>query len=115
MKIAIKFGDNDFYNCFYGILETIKNAECWNNNITRDKEKLCKIINQISYGIYLLYQNSFEYNEEKDGNLCERTKNYLQITSDKILIDEEVDTYLKEINWDNSETFILINNEITTN
>lgn len=27
MKIAIKFGDNDFYNCFYGILETIKNAE----------------------------------------------------------------------------------------
>lgn len=106
MKIAIKFGDNDFYNCFYGILETIKNARKWNDKVTKNKEELCKIINEISYGLYLLYQNSFEYNEEKSGELCSRTKEYLQITPDQILIDEEVVTYLQEVEWDNSEVFV---------
>lgn len=106
MKIAIKFGDNDFYNCFYGVLETIKNARKWNEKVTEDKELLCKIINEISYGTYLLYQNSFEYNEEKSGELCERTRKYLQITPDQILLNEEVTEYLKESDWDNSETYI---------
>lgn len=106
MKIAIKFGDNDFYNCFYGVLETIKNAKKWNDRVTENKEELCKIINEISYGLYLLYQNSFEYNEEKSGELCNRTKVYLQITPDQILINEEVVKYLEEVEWDNSQTFV---------
>ena len=106
MKIAIKFGDNDFYNCFYGVLETIKNARKWNDNVTEDKKKLCKIINEISYGLYLLYQNSFEYNEEKSGNICKRTKEYLQITPDQILINDEVTKYLSEVEWDNSDTYL---------
>lgn len=106
MKIAIKFGDNDFYNCFYGVLETIKNAREWNKKVTEDKELLCKIINEISYGTYLLYQNSFEYDKEKSGELCERTKKYLQITPAQILLNEEVTEYLKENNWGNSETYI---------
>lgn len=106
MKIAIKFGDNDFYNCFYGVLETIKNARKWNNKVTENKEELCKIINEISYGLYLLYQNSFEYNEEKSGELFNRTKKYLQITPDQILLNEEVVKYLQEVEWDNSDTFI---------
>lgn len=106
MKIAIKFGDNDFYNCFYGVLETIKNARNWNNKLTENKEELCKIINEISYGVYLLYQNSFEYNDEKSGNVCDRTKKWLQITPDRILVNEEVTKYLKEVEWDNSETYV---------
>ena len=106
MKIAIKFCDNDFYQCFYGVLETIKNARKWNDKVTMDKDQLCKIINEISYGIYLLYQNSFEYNEEESGNLSTKTKLYLEITSDQILLNEEVTKYLNETEWDNSETFI---------
>lgn len=106
MKIAIKFYDNDFYQCFYGVLETIKNARKWNDKVTMDKDQLCKIINEISYGIYLLYQNSFEYNEEESGNLSTKTKLYLEITSDQILLNEEVTKYLNETEWDNSETFI---------
>ncbi len=106
MKIAIKFGDNDFYNCFYGVLETIKNARKWNDKVTEDKEQLCKIINEISYGLYLLYQNSFEYNNEKSGELDNHTKQYLQITPDQILINEEVVKYLQEVEWDNSETYV---------
>lgn len=106
MEIAIKFGDNDFYNCFYGVLETIKNARKWNDKVTEDKEQLCKIINEISYGLYLLYQNSFEYNNEKSGELDNHTKQYLQITPDQILINEEVVKYLQEVEWDNSETYV---------
>ena len=106
MKIAIKFGDNDFYNCFYGVLETIKNARKWNDKVTEDKEQLCKIINEISYGLYLLYQNSFEYNNEKSGELDNHTKQYLQITPDQILINEEVVEYLQEVEWDNSDTYV---------
>ena len=110
MKIAIKFGDNDFYNCFYGVLETIKNARKWNDNVTEDKEKLCNIINEISYGLYLLYQNSFEYNQEKSGILCSHTKKNLQIKPDQILINEEVSKYLLEVEWDNSDTYIFDSN-----
>ena len=106
MKIAIKFGDNDFYNCFYGILETIKNARKWNDNVTENKDELCNIINEISYGLYLLYQNSFEYNEEINGTLNAKTKGYLQIRPDQILINEEVVKYLEEVEWDNSDTYI---------
>jgi hypothetical protein len=106
MKIAIKFGDNDFYNCFYGVLETIKNAIKWNDKVTTDREQLCKIINEISYGLYLLYQNSFEYNEEKSGDLHPRTKEYLKITPDQILINDEVVNYLSGIEWANSEVYV---------
>ncbi len=106
MKIAIKFGDNDFFNCFYGILETIKNAREWNNETTECKDELCKIINEISYGIYLLYQNSFKYNKESTGESCEDTKNYLKIKPEQILINKEVDAYLLLNDWDNGETFI---------
>ena len=107
MKIAIKFGDNDFYNCFSGVLKTILEAHKWTESLPKDKTLLCKIINEISYGCYLLYQNQFKYNEEKSGELCERTKQYLQITPERILLDKEVDEYLAEVDWDNSETFIL--------
>lgn len=108
MKIAIKFGDNDFYTCFYGILETIKNARKFNDKVTEDKELLCKIINELSYGTYLLYQNSFEYNEEKSGELCLITKDYLQITPEQILLNDEVQKYIEEVGCGggNFETYI---------
>lgn len=107
MKIAIKFGDNDFYNTFKGVLETLNGAYKWTDRLPVKKAELCKMINEISYGCYLLYQNQFSYNDEKQGEVCERTKRYLQITPEKILIDKEVDEYLATVEWDNSETFIL--------
>jgi len=97
MKIAIKFGDNDFYNTFYGVLETIKNAKKWNSSLTEDKEELCKIINEISYGIYLAYQNPFPN---------ENIKEYLKIKPKQLLINEEVTKYLTETEWDNSDTYV---------
>ena len=107
MKIAIKFGDNDFYNCFTGVLKTLLEAYKWTDKLPTDKEKLCMIINEISYGCYLLFQNQFSYNDEKTGELCQRTKQYLMISPNQILVNEEVDAYLKSDAFMNSETFIL--------
>ena len=108
MKIAIKFGDNDFYNCFTGVLRTLLEAYKWNDRLPKDKKQLSIIINEISYGCYLAFQNQFSYNEEKKLNdICERTKEYLQIKPSQILINEEVDAYLKSDEFMNSETFIL--------
>lgn len=107
MKIAIKFGDNDFYNCFTGVLKTLYEAYKWQDKLPEDKEKLCKIINEISYGCYLAFQNQFSYNDEKSGEFCERTKLYLQIKPEQILLNEEVDAYLASDAFMNSETFIL--------
>lgn len=107
MKIAIKFGDNDFYGTFHGVLQTILSAKAFKGRMVEDKEQLCEIINQISYGMYLLYQNQFEYNIERLGGVCESTKDWLQISPDRLLLNEEVDIYLRETEWDNGETFIL--------
>lgn len=111
-KIAIRFGDNDFYNCFEGVLQTLDNAFKYHGKLPTDKKLLCVIINQLIYGHYLLFQNQFEYNEEKDGVISKRTKQYLQITPEKILINEEVDNFIRGIDWDNHgwdnhETFVM--------
>lgn len=113
MKIAILFGDNDFYNCFYGVLEAIKNASFWSNDCVKkieNKEYLCLVINQISYGIYLLYQEH-QSKEEKSGQLDEHIKDWLQITPEMILFGNEVEKYIKGNPWDNAETFVLYTDE----
>ena len=96
MKIAIKFGDNDFYNCFTGVLKTLLEAKKWYSELPTDKEKLSIIINEISYGCYLLFQNQFEYGKEYTTKTIDITlKEYLKISPKNILLNEEVDEYFK--------------------
>lgn len=100
MKIAINFGDNDYCYCFYGVLSTIAHlsAKYGTLNELEDKDRLCTIINEISYGIYLL----------GDGGKWADSKEYLRITPDKIHIDDEVDRHIEEYKgWCNSEYFVL--------
>lgn len=105
MKIAIRFGDNDFHGTFRNLLQTILNAYEYNERVPT-KEQMLVLINKLAYGHYLLFQNQFEYNDE--ANMEEsHTKEYLEIPMSKLLYNEEVDEYLKENYDDNSETFIL--------
>ncbi len=124
MKIAIKFHDNDFYHTFYGVLEMLFNSFKHSDNLTDNKERLCFLINSLAPLAYVTYQNPWEYNGLEDAVKTEEnkefihTKNYLTITSDRILVNEEVDEYLANTSWNNSETFILdttlYNNNIYT-
>lgn len=117
-KIAIRFGDNDFGTLFTGLLRVL--AEGMANSFeesTLDKTKICWLVNSLSGPLYVTLQNQWEYNglqhvsaaETTDSDYYKRTKNYLTITEDRILIDDEVDVYLSTLmdGWDNGETFIL--------
>ena len=110
MKIAIKFGDNDFHSTWYPVMETLKQAFDYNGSLPQTKEKLLIIINKISYGFYLAFQNQFMYNGELELRESS-TKDYLIIDEGKLLLNEEVDQYLESLapygGYDNSSTFIL--------
>lgn len=90
MKIAIKFGDNDFWSTFHGVLNVINEAYIYklgsHDEIdVTDKERLCKMINELSFGCYITRQNG---NRGYDEN--EHTREYLKITTEKIYVNEEV-------------------------
>ncbi len=116
-KIAIKFGDNDFGNTFRAVLVFLYDAYKY-DKLPEDKEKLCWLINNLSPIAYVSNQNQWVYNglqnikadETTTNSEFLRTKQYLQITTKQILLNEEVDKYIKSLGkdaWDNSETFIL--------
>jgi hypothetical protein len=108
-KIAIRFCDNDFYFNFRGVLENLANAALEGKGLNITKEQLCFLINQLSLPMYIVFQNTFKYNnlaKDYTGHF-KQIKKYLQITEEKLLINEEVDNFLIKTHWDNAETFIL--------
>lgn len=104
-KIAIRFGDNDFINTFMPLLRALIEPIQDNDRFPKDKEGLIRIIHELSFGIYLAHQAWPDRPEGDD----EHTRKYLieRVTPERVLIDEEVDAYIKTNPWDNSETFIL--------
>ena len=107
MRIGINFGDSDFYNCFAGVLLTILQAYNWTGgSVSEIKKDLASIINEISYGCYILFQQYRHGDEIKEDKI--RIKKYLQITEDKILINEEIDEYIEDQPEQlNGELFVL--------
>ena len=105
-KIAIKFGDNDFYNVFMDLMNYLKGKDF--NVRHYDREYLLRTINNLLFGFYLVDQRHTFYQNEED---LERIKNYLTVTDYMLKINDEVDLYLEELaevgNWDNSESFFL--------
>jgi hypothetical protein len=98
MKIAIKFGDNDFTSCFFGVLNTLLNAYRYTETLPNDKDVLCNIINELSKPCYVLFQNDM---------LTESTKEYIQINTTNLLINDEVDEYSKLTDEHNADTYVL--------
>lgn len=116
IKIAIIFGDNDFRNTFYGVLNFLYDAFKHTGSLPTDKSKLQFLINSISPICYVSHQNQWKYNglENVENNSTEMNKQFLHIKKyvgniniENILVNEEVDKYLSETDWNNFETFIL--------
>ena len=117
IKIAIKFGDNDFRNTFAAVLEVLFSAFKYNGYLSTDKKKLQFLINSLAPIMYVSHQNQWEYNglEKAEGDTTETNKEFVHIKKyltegvqvEDILVNEEVDEYLKNNDWSNSETFIL--------
>jgi len=102
MKIAIKFGDNDFINTFHPLMNLLFEAFKHTGKLPTDKKVLLRIINSISFSFYILFQNS---------DYMKADKAYLQIDESMLLLNEEVDQYLNSLvdynMQDNYSTFIL--------
>lgn len=95
MKIAIRFGDNDFFQTFEGVLNVLLEAHRRGVVLPKDKEKLVKIINELSNVCYFLYQTNCEELKQDD---------YLQIKEGQLFIDNEVDEYLDSVRCFSKQT-----------
>lgn len=95
MTIAIHFGDNDFINTYEPLgkilLQAFRNGSL---DESTSKEKIVFIVNQLIYGVYVLFQNNCKYEEEKDFSIS-NTKEYLQITTENVMLDDEAYQYLE--------------------
>lgn len=107
MRIAIKFGDNDFtcvFECVFELLELYFDKD---DNVFNNKEQLYLLINSLMFPAYLLKQNKFSYSAEDFKHYEYLRDLYLKIKGiDNLLINEEVDKYLAENDWDNGEVFV---------
>lgn len=111
VKIAIRFGDNDFHSTWKGVLETFAQAFMYSaTDIMKDKEAVVEAINKLSYPCFFLFQHRWDIDPEYDkwqDIREEHYKDYLTVTADRVMINEEVDKYKAETEWNNSETFVL--------
>lgn len=103
-KIGIRFSDNDFYYTVTAFLRVLLPDESFTHHLANDikftKAQIVELFNGMAYSLYLLKQNAWRY---KPGATI---KTYLQITEDKVYLDEEVDSFIKECNgWYNGEFF----------
>jgi hypothetical protein len=108
MKIAIVFHDNDFSNTFRNVLDTLLRAYRHYGSLPKDRGELLQIINQLSLGHYLAFQNQFKYtNGQSTLEHLERIKKYLTLDKKHLLIDDEVIKYVNTTIDNNSATYIL--------
>lgn len=107
MKLMICFHDNDFGNTFRGVLVTLVSALVWDKRIELfTKEQWLSVINEISFGSYILWQNGFRYKNSEDH--YEHIREYLKISEKDLLMNEEVDSFMAENGeWQNGESFVL--------
>lgn len=113
-KLGIRFSDNDFHTTMYAFLSYLGTVT-GDDTAYRDrslfsfsKKEIVILFNISAAAFYFLQQNRLSYNKPKDGVWTadvSRMRNYLTIGEDEVFFDEEVDQYIKEHEWDNSEFF----------
>ncbi len=108
MKIAIKFGDNDFGNIFLSIMQMLL-ALKHNGSLPLDKDKLCHIIQRFAHVTYKKQWEHDRLNFIKTEDNKEFRLKYLlsKISVDRILVNDEVDAYIEGDNFFNVESIIL--------
>lgn len=110
MKIAIDIGDNDFYNTFSHLMNTLLlSAKYSPEEFPRDKDNILFLINKLIVGHYFAFQNYFRYTHNQESleqHDIHMTK-YLSIDIKYLYLNEEVDKALEEGKFNNSSAHIL--------
>ena len=100
--IGIDFHDNDFYTVFKWFLENIVDRL----EFKPTKEQLALIWNGTIGGIYLAFQNKFEYGDIRQYEFLYNA--YLKLDSSSFLIDNEVYEFINDnTRFFNGEFFYL--------
>ena len=107
MNIGIRFGDNDFYNTFEPFFENIIHKL----EFEPTREQVVALFNATAYGIYLAFQNRFEYTHQGDP---ENIIKYLRIAKESVYIGQEVEDFLAKTDWDNGEFFYSLDGDFYT-
>lgn len=99
MRIAIKFGNNDFHATFKGVLAVLLDGFEYRENLPSSKKELIVIINEIIVGVYLSHQNQFEssISEKTMTEHIEHIRKYLKIEEKHILLNEEVQQHINKV------------------
>jgi len=123
MKIALKYHDNDMYHTFMAVFEALAKLyeyeigfegyrfnhrwECFLEN----KTKLKRVVNELSYPMYELYQNQYR-KPYRDSETMEseaiKMKKWLQINQGDLFIGLEIDEYLITDESKGDSVFIML-------
>lgn len=111
-KLAIKFHDNDFWSTFHAVLWNISKVIKDNEgnkyfSFPDEKEKILKIINILSPGMYAIHQ-SLRHGDIIETEIVQTSEWLHKIKVEDLLVDNEVDKYVNsDDEFFNGETFIL--------
>lgn len=104
MRIAINFGDNDFYNTLMPFIKIIMDAVQWNPYLEQKltKEHIVELFNNMAFSLYRMFQNSWEHSIDYE----ESTEKHLKINVNDVYIGDEIDEKFKTVNsWANHAFF----------
>lgn len=107
-KLAIKFHDNDFYYTFQSVLQILSESPWFDDRVSQTKQWWADRINELSTPCEHLFQARVDLVKLGYEDSTPSRGNYLKITAKDILLNEEVDEYLAETEWDNGETHVAI-------
>lgn len=87
-RLAVRFGDNDFWQVVKSFMEQIREHYIDDGRIQQlSKKDVAELFNLSAHGLYWLCQNRLAFRQKGDDKLPE----YLKITEDKVYFDKEVD------------------------
>lgn len=107
MKILLLFNDNDFRSTLvsFGLMlvDAVRSA---GDDSFLTKTRILGMWNEMSLGLYMLYQNRWRY-RCLDADL-EYTRRYLQIGKSKLLVGDDVDAYVyaNQRRWNGEWLFV---------
>ncbi len=120
LKIALKFGDNDFRDLFTEIFATMYDTwgrTSWSNDgnegglFTEDKSKIAWLIRSLIPAYYAMQDNmddklNIEYiSDSKFINAVDYAVSL--VSEDRIMVGSEVDDLISTTTWANSEIVII--------
>ena len=91
-RIAVEFGDNDFWSCFNVLGSLLVSDARLSNLVIEDKKKLATAFSAILQSAYWLVQNGGTYGDAPPDDM---KYPYLTIRPESIFLNEEVDAFLE--------------------